>query len=158
MSPSRTLHVSGAQLAFTHPVKSRPLKRGTKPASSAASAEVAAATRRTRENRFMGQECPCHRINARRNQERGGPSLLRDNIPFAHTDHFREPRPRSSRKCSPAYGLSHRGGASRSRYPPPPCEANSSAGKVAQRQGRGFADVAFGPIRTRVAQVSIDAT
>jgi len=75
MTPSRTLHVSGAQFAFTQPVKSRPLKSGTKPLSSAASAEVAAIIRSTKANRFMRRECHGPRTNAR-GKEKGAVAYL----------------------------------------------------------------------------------
>ena len=41
---SRTLQVSGAQFAFTQPVRSRPLNNGTNPSSSAAASLIAQIT------------------------------------------------------------------------------------------------------------------
>src|SRR6267143_6489195 len=64
--PLVTPHVSGAQLAFTQPVKSRPLKSGTKPSLSAASA-VAAVISRDRKQGFMPGHCQHQRENARPN-------------------------------------------------------------------------------------------
>src|SRR5262245_51426414 len=52
--PSRTLQVSGAQLTFTQPSRSWPLKRGTKP-SSAAAATAHTASKAISNRDFMRQ-------------------------------------------------------------------------------------------------------
>src|SRR6185503_11620740 len=89
MTPSRTLQVSGAQFAFTQPVRSRPLNMGTNPSSSAAKTRAAQATviHAVRRNVFMPEDWTGPPGNAR--------------APF-----IREPPPESRAGVPPAFGVS----------------------------------------------------
>src|SRR4051812_38263190 len=69
--PSFTVQVSGAQLAFTQPFRSCPLKREMKPSSTAPKAVKVAVSRRREQSRCMCEGCQQGLANARQ-KEPGG--------------------------------------------------------------------------------------
>src|SRR3954464_6961549 len=79
MTPSFTVQVSGAQLALVQPFRFCPLKRETKPRSSAPKAVQAAVSRRREQSRCMCEGCQQGLANARQKERvANGPSLVLD--------------------------------------------------------------------------------